>query len=498
VTGSYQTLIERMKDIGRLSGVSQLLDWDQETYMPRGGVAARAEQSALLAGLIHERLVADETRRLLDDVTVHDDDFVAVTNVREARRVYERASRIPTELVKEIAHTSSLAKDAWGEARSRDEFARFSPWLIKLVALKRRVADLIGYETEPYDALMDEFEPGAKAAVLETIFAELREKTVALLQRIQASPRPPDDTILSQTFPEERQRVLSSRMAEAVGFDLARGRADVSAHPFCTTIGGPLDVRITTRYQERFLPSALFGTLHECGHALYEQGLPEGRRGEPIGEAVSLGIHESQSRLWENLVGRSRAFWKFHYSSLLELFPDTLYNVSLDDFYRAINKVKPSLIRVEADEVTYNLHIILRFELERALFRDRLSVEDLPSAWNEGMTQTVGVTPKRDADGCLQDIHWSMGAFGYFPTYTLGNLYAAQFFERAREDVPDLFDAIADNDHRPLLQWLRENIHQHGRRFRAGELVLRVTGRPLSCDSFVRYVTGKCADVYRW
>lgn len=491
----YRELIEQMKDIARLASVAQLLDWDQETYMPRRGVSARAEQAALVAGLVHERLVSEDIRRRLEDARVAQSDATAWANVREARRAYARAAKLPTDLVKEIAHSSSLAKEAWQEARKSNDFGRFAPLLGKLVELKRRVAELVGYEGEPYDALLDEFEPGAKTREIESIFADLRRQTVALLDRLRAG-KAPDDTILRRMYPEPQQRLLSQRMAEAIGFDFERGRADVSVHPFCLTIGGPSDVRITTRYEERFLPSALFGTLHECGHALYEQGLPEDHLFEPIGEAVSLGVHESQSRLWENLVGRNRAFWTFHFPALTRLFPDALRGVTLDDFYRAINRVKPSLIRVEADEVTYNLHIILRFELERALFRGELAVADLPAAWNERMTRTVGVTPQRDADGCLQDIHWALGAFGYFPTYTLGNLYAAQFFEQARRDIPDLTDRIAANDHEALLSWLRTNIHQHGRQYRAHELVQRVTGSPLSCEPFVRYITRKCEEVY--
>ncbi len=496
MSNTYEKLMDRMKDVARLHSVAELLGWDQETYMPKEGVRARAQQVALIAGLAHERLVADETRALLDETPGDPDDYVAQTNVRESRRLFARAANVPTDLVKEIARTSSLAKEAWVKAREQSKFAEFAPFLEKLLELKKQVAECIGYETEPYDALMDEFEPGANAADIEKLFTDLREATVPLLRSILEAPSRPDASILTRHYPRAAQETLSRKMAEALDFDFDSGRTDVSVHPFCTTIGGCGDVRLTTRYQEQFLPAALFGTMHEVGHALYEQGLPREHLFTPMGEFISLGIHESQSRLWENMVGRSRAFWTFHLDAVKKAFPDALGGVSLDEFYRAINTVKPSFIRVEADEVTYNLHIILRFEIERALFQGTLGAADIPTAWNEAMNRMLGVTPPNDREGCLQDIHWSMGAFGYFSTYALGNLYAAQFFEKAKKDIPDLFDRIAANDHRPLLEWLRTNIHRHGKRYRADELVKLVTGRPLAIEPFVTYVTEKFSPIY--
>ncbi len=497
MTDAYTKLIERVQDVGRLKAVEQLLDWDQETYMPPGGLRARAEQAALIAGLAHEYLVADETRSLLDQGSAREDGYVAQTNLRETRRLFGRAVKIPTSLVKEIAHTSSLAKEAWAKAREQSNIAGFAPFLKKLVDLKKQVAEHVGYEGEPYDALMDEYEPGAKATDVATLFAELQEATVTLLQKITDAPRKPDPSILTRHYPRQRQELLARKMAEALEFDFQSGRADVSVHPFCSTIGGAGDVRITTRYDERFLPGALFGTLHETGHALYEQGLLSEHIFTPMGEAVSLGIHESQSRMWENMIGRSRAFWTHHFDALKKMFPESLEDVSLDAFYGAINTVTPSLIRVEADELTYNLHIVLRFEIERAMFDGTLNVADVPTVWNEKMAGSLGVTPPGDREGCLQDIHWSLGAFGYFPTYALGNLYAAQFFEQAKKDIPDLFDRTAANVHGPLLDWLRANIHCHGQRYRAGELVERVTGKPLSIEPFVNYVTEKFSAIYK-
>ncbi len=491
---TYEKLMERVRDIGRLGAIEQLLDWDQEVYMPAQGVTARAEQMALVAGLCHDWLAAEETGRLLAEAATDDD--CAATNVRETKRAFDRAVTIPTTLVKEIARESSLAKSAWTKARETNTFATFAPHLGRLIELKKQVAECIGYKTEPYDALMDEFEPGATAVEVEALFASFREFTVGLIQRLKDATRQPDASILKRHFPRDTQEKLCRKFAESIGFDFAAGRSDVSVHPFCTTIGGAGDVRITTRYWEHFLPAALFGTLHEAGHGLYEQGLPAAHVFTPLGEAISLGIHESQSRLWENLVGRSRPFWKCHYAEVQQAFPEALGDVSLDAFYGSINTVTPSMIRVEADEVTYNLHIILRFEIERALFTGSLDVSDVPTAWNDKMNSILGITPENDSEGCLQDIHWSMGAFGYFPTYALGNLYAAQFFEQARLDIPDLDDRIATGDHQPLLSWLRENIHRHGKQYRAGELVERVTGKPLSIEPFKAYISGKMAAVY--
>jgi carboxypeptidase Taq len=493
---AYDRLIERIKDVYRTESVVALLEWDQETHMPPRGVDARAEQVALISGIRHETLVSPETKSLLDEATAPPGDVAAETNLREIRRQYDRAARIPTRLVKEIAHATTMAKDAWVQARKNDHFPTFAPHLTKIVALKRRVADAIGYDTEPYDALYDEFEPGARSAQTEALFHELVSATVPLLERITTARRKPDASILHRHFPRETQEMISTRMAKALSFDASSGRQDVSVHPFCTTIGGPGDVRITTRYVEDALPASMFGTMHEVGHALYEQGLPAAHRFTPAGSAISLGIHESQSRMWENLVGRSRAFWEHHYAGLKAAFPKALGDVSLDAFYGAINTVQPSFIRVEADELTYNLHVVLRFEIERGLIDGSIPVEDVPAVWSEKVRRYLGITPPTDREGCLQDIHWSMGAIGYFATYTLGNLYATQFFEQASRDIPDLMDRIRAGDNGPLLDWLRRNIHQHGMRYRAGELVRHVTGEPLSIEPYMRHVTAKFSAVY--
>lgn len=493
---TYETFIQQVKEIATARSIEGLLEWDQETYMPKRGAADRAEQLAFVAGLAHERQTSEEFGGLIERLARETNgvDPVIETNVREAKRAHERAVRIPTELVRQIARTSSLAKDAWVAARKRSDFASFAPSLEKMLDLKRRLADHVGWDTEPYDALMDEYEPGAKAADIDAVFVQLRAELVPLVQVLQQAPRQPDRSILKREFPRAGQERFNRTIAAAVGFDFDAGRIDVSAHPFCSGLV-PADVRMTTRYDERYLPMSLFGVLHEAGHGLYEQGFERGHTGTPMASAVSLGIHESQSRMWENLVGRSRPFWEHFYPSLQAEF-EALRDVPLDAWMFAINAVEPSFIRVEADEVTYGLHIILRFDLERRLIAGKLAVRDVPAAWNDGVRTLLGITPPDDAHGCLQDIHWAMGIFGYFPTYQLGNLYAAQFFVQAQQALPGLEDGFRRGELRPLLNWLRENIHRHGKRYRAHELVQVVTGKSLSHRPFIDYLHAKFKPLY--
>jgi len=388
-----------------------------------------------------------------------------------------------------------MARDVWAKARAESNFAMFAPHLKELLELKREVARLIGYEEEPYDALLDEYEPGAKSSDVARTFAALRGPLSAFVRQLSESKKKPDGSILHRHFPKAAQEQFGRRLAEAIGFDFKSGRIDVSTHPFCSGTS-PGDVRLTTRYQEDFFSPAIFGVLHEAGHGLYEQGLNGAHLFTPLGTAASLGIHESQSRMWENMVGRSRPFWEHFYPDCQRAFPEALTGVSLDAWVGAINNVSPSLIRVEADEVTYNLHIILRFELERAMIAGKLEVVDIPEAWNAQMKELLGITPPDDREGCLQDIHWSMAGFGYFPTYALGNLYAAQFFAAAHKAIPDLTERIRRGEFRTLLEWLRENIHRHGQRYRADELVQRVSGAPLSIEPLMAYLRGKFGPIY--
>ncbi len=492
---AYDRFITMTREIRQLGTVAELLAWDQETYMPKKGIALRAEQLSTMASVAHERLSSDEFGTLLRQLDEDIDDPVRATNIREMRRFYDRAVRVPAELVARIAKTTTLAKEAWVKAREASDFALFAPHLKELFELKRQMADCIGYQGERYDALLDEFEPGMTTAMVADIFASLRKPLADFVQRLADAPNQPDASIVRRHYPRAAQEAFGRRLAEAIGFDFDAGRLDVSTHPFCSG-AGPLDVRMTARYYEDYVNASIFGILHETGHGLYEQGQSIEHCGTPTGAYVSLGIHESQSRLWENMVGRSRAFWEKFYPECQAAFPDALTDTSLDAFHGAINCVGPSCIRVEADEVTYNLHIVLRFEIERALLDRRLDVKDVPDAWNEKMRTLLGITPANTAEGCLQDIHWSLGAIGYFPTYALGNLYAAQMFEAATEAVPDLEGAIRRGDTGVLLSWLRENVHAHGMRYRAAELIERVSGRPLSIEPFMNYIERKFAPIY--
>jgi carboxypeptidase Taq len=492
----YGTFIQHVKEINTLRSIQALLEWDQETYMPQRAAEDRGNQLAVVAGVLHEKLTGDELGGLLGKLEqqLDGEDYVAVTNLREVRREHDRAVKVPTDLVKRIAKATALARDAWVPARKDADFPRFAPHLEILLELKREVADRIGWDSEPYDALMDEFEPGARAAVVQEVFDKVKAELVPLVVAIKDAPRQPDTSILERACPPDKQGAFNRRIVEAMGFDFEAGRIDVSVHPFCSG-HSPKDVRFTTRYDEHYMPMSLFGVMHETGHGLYEQGFDAEHTGTPMAIHTSLGIHESQSRLWENQVGRSRLFWEHFFPVLQAEFP-SLADVSLDAWHFAINTVRPSLIRVEADEVTYGLHIMLRFDLERQMIAGKLPASDVPQAWNAGMQQLLGITPPDDAQGCLQDIHWSIGLLGYFPTYALGNLYAAQFFAAARRALPDLDQRIARGELRPLREWLRENIHQHGKRYRAHDLVKVVTGQELSHKPFIEYLNGKFRPLY--
>jgi carboxypeptidase Taq len=496
---AYAELIRRVKAISLLNSCGSVLHWDHQTYMPAKGAAHRAEQLALLAGLTHDQFTAPEIGELLsraeEGSARQEPRSTAAVNVREIRRVYDRATRVPAALVEELARTSALAHDVWVEARRASNFERFRPWLEKLVTLKQEEARAVGGGGPLYDALLDEYEPGETAARLTRVFGELRKALVDLMGRIAGSPRRPDLSVLHRAYPIAAQEAFGKTVVAAFGFDFQAGRLDVTAHPFCSGIG-PGDTRLTTRYNLHDFGDAFFSILHEAGHGLYDQGLDAQHYGTPMGESVSLGIHESQSRLWENFVGRSRAFWEHWLPQARQAFPEALTGVGLDAFVFAINDVRPSLIRVDADEATYNLHILLRFELEQALIGGDLPVADLPAAWGDGMERLLGITPPDDAQGCLQDIHWSGGSFGYFPTYTLGNLYAAQFFAKARADLGDLEEQFRRGEFVPLKDWLNRKIHREGQRYRAAELVVAVTGEPLNPSYLLRHLTEKLGTLY--
>ena len=495
---AYNWLADHSRETARLRSIKSLLSWDQRTQIPPKGHAHRHAQLALMAGLIHERLtdpgVGERLAAVEGSWLVQDPEEATAVNVREWRREYDRAVKIPPELAVALAQTAAEGETAWERTRPVSDWQALKPYLQRLVALKREEAEALGYAREPYDALLDGYEPGETAAGLTPIFSQLREALGRLLAGIQGSRRRPDPAIRGGLFPRAGQERLARMVIERLGYDFAAGRLDVTAHPFAAGIG-PGDVRIATRYDEHDFAMAFFSTLHEAGHALYQQGLPPDHWGVPRGKAISMGIHESQSRLWENLVGRSLGFWKYFYPPVREIFP-VLAGVGLETFYFAVNEVRPDLIRTEADEVTYNLHILLRFELERALMRGDLQVEDLPGAWNERMVEYLGLVPPDYGRGVMQDIHWSGGHFGYFPTYTLGNLYAAQFFARAATDLGNLEELFAQGRFAPLLEWLRQKIHSQGSRFWPRQLVQAATGENLSPRYLIDYLEEKFTALY--
>ncbi len=495
----YQEVCQYARRTAVLASIDAVLGWDERTQMPSAGAEHRAEQSTVLAGLIHQRWVdpkfGQQLAELAESFLTADPQTDAAVVVRRLKRQYDKKVKLPQTLVEELARTAVLGQQAWQEARQKDDFPSFRPLLEKTIALKREQAEALGYPQCPYDALLDEYEPEELTANIAGVLAHLREQLVPLVVAIQQSGRRANVEVLHGTFPIDVQERFGREAAAAIGFDFARGRLDVTTHPFCTGLG-PHDCRITTRYDPQYISGAFFGILHEAGHGIYEQGLPSEQYGLPLGEAVSLGIHESQSRLWENLVGRSPAFWSHFYPRAQALFPAALGQVSSDQFYRAINDVRPSLVRVEADEVTYNLHILVRFELERAMLDGDLRAAELPDAWREKYRQYLGLTPPDDRSGVLQDVHWSAGLIGYFPTYTLGNLYAAQFFAQAKIELGDLQEPLAKGDFRPLTGWLREKIHRHGQRWSAAELAERVTGRGLAANALVEHLRAKMGPLY--
>ena len=495
----YAELISHLTGTALLGSCAAVLGWDEQTYLPPGGVEHRANQLSLLAGMVHERTTSPRVGELLGELEIMGDsaeDWPQAVTLRETRHEYNRATKLPRRLVEEISRVTSLAQQQWVAARKKGDAAEFIPWLEQVVALKREEAEAIGYgDGVPYDALLDHYEPGASTADVEGVFTPLREELVKLVAAIKESGVRADSTIITRRYPIDAQREFGIAAATQIGFDFEQGRLDEAAHPFCSGFG-PGDCRLTTRYDERHFPGAFFGTLHEAGHGMYEQGLDKSAYGTPMGESTSLGIHESQSRMWENFVGRSRAFWTHFYPPAQQAFAEALGEVAVDDFYHAVNDVQPSFIRVEADEVTYNLHIMLRFELEQKLVSGDLKPADVPGVWNETFARYFGLTPPNDALGCLQDIHWSGGGIGYFPTYALGNMYAAQFFEQARKDLGDLDEQFARGEFTPLREWLNEHSHRRGKTYRANRLVEVVSGDPLSHEPLVRHLHAKFDELY--
>ncbi len=502
--------VGRLQEIGEelkiWSGIGSLLGWDQETYMPEKAVLERSKQQAALSSLLHEKgtspeigkllenLGADENNLMGDDAVCADLTETERALIRVFYRDYTKETKLPADLVKELSETRSQAQAVWAKAKQDNDFPSFQPWLEKLIDLKLRTADAYGWSDNPYDPLLDEYEPGMKTADVDRVFTALKADLVPLVQKI-ADAKQVDNSFLTKHYPADLQEKFGLFVLEKLNYPMDRGRLDVTAHPFTTELGSD-DIRITTRYLEDFFNSSLYSIVHEAGHGLYELGMGEDIRGNVLAGGTSLGIHESQSRTWENLVGRSREFWQYFLPHLVKIFPENLKGVDVEGMWKAVNKVEPSFIRVEADEVTYSLHVMLRFELEKKLINRQLAVKDLPEAWNEGMREMLGIVPANDAEGCLQDVHWSFGLFGYFPTYALGNLYGSQFWNSMMKDLPNTYEKMAAGDFSEILGWLRSKIHRHGSAKTADELALEVTGEALNAQYFVDYLNKKYGEVY--
>jgi carboxypeptidase Taq len=493
-------LKQRLQEASDLNSASAVLNWDQSTYMPSGGAPARGRQLALLGKLAHEKSTDPAVGKLLDALRSYEEslpyDSDDASYIRVARRQFERNTRVPAEFLGQLYEHGALTYQAWTEARPKNDFASVRPNLEKTLDISRKLADFFPGYQHIADPLIDFADYGMKAESVRAVFAQLREQLVPLVKAITTQP-PADDSCLKQHYPKEGQLAFGEKVIKQYGYDFQRGRQDLTHHPFETkfSIG---DVRITTRVREDDLGDSLFSTLHESGHAMYEQGVNPAYEGTPLDYGTSAGVHESQSRLWENIVGRSRAFWEHYYPQLQAAFPGKLDNVSLDTFYRAINKVQRSLIRTDADEVTYNLHVMIRFEFELQLLEGKLEIRDLPEAWHEQYEKDLGVTAPNDSDGVLQDVHWySFVIGGVFQGYTLGNILSAQFYDTALKAHPSIPAEIGRGEFGTLHNWLRENIYQYGSKYTASELIERVTGGPMNIDPYIRYLRSKYGEIYQ-
>jgi carboxypeptidase Taq len=493
----YSEYTARMQKIADVKFSAAVLQWDQETYLPPKGAEFRGRQLATLSEIAHEWFIAPEFGHLLEELCTRQDlPDDQQRNIALNLEDFNRQKKFTPAFIRRLSEASSRCFHTWLEARTANSFSVYRADLENMVELKKEEAGLAGYEQHPYNALLDQYEKGATVALLDTVFTEVRQPLKDLLLRIEAS-RPVDDQFLHGDYPKQKQWDFGMELIRQLGFDFDAGRQDLSEHPFTTNFNS-LDVRITTRVDERDFKDMTWSCIHETGHALYEQGLSADYYGLPLGEYTSLGIHESQSRLWENNVGRSHNWWQTIFPRLQKVFPNQLSAISLEQFYKAINKVQPSLIRTEADEVSYHFHVIIRYELEKRLIEGSLAVAEIPAWWNEHYAAWLGVTVPDDKRGCLQDVHWSHGSFGYFPTYSLGSFYAAQFFAAAKEQVPGLQESIGAGNTAPLLGWLRENIHKWGRRYTSEELCRRSTGKTLEIRYFLDYLLDKYDNIYKF
>jgi carboxypeptidase Taq len=491
-----QQLKEYFAEIVRLNYIRSLLSWDQAVYMPKGGNIGRSEQIALMSQLVHKRIKSEKTNHLIKEAEkVPNMNDIETALVREARREYDHAIRIPDELIGEISKQASIGFIKWEKAREKSDFSIFKPSLEKIIELKKEYAEKLATGPTPYSTLIDLYEPGATYSWISSIFTELKPKLIKIVKKLGASNNKPSQAVLKKKYDPEKQWQISIEVIKKLNFNFDVARQDKSTHPFTTSISSN-DTRITTRINEEFLPACLFGTIHECGHALYQMNFMEEIHNTLLADGSSMGIHESQSRLWENIIGRSKGFWKFWFPQFQETFPNVLKDYPLEEFYRSINVVQPSLIRVEADEVSYALHIILRFELEKMIVEDSVEVDELPELWNEKMENLLGILPPNDAQGILQDVHWSGGGFGYFPSYALGNLYAAQIYNKVLSDIPNLRIDIENGRFSILLDYLKDHIYQYGKTYYARDLIKKVSGEDLNPMYFINYIEKKFYPIY--
>ncbi|MCE7747315.1 MAG: carboxypeptidase M32 [Candidatus Heimdallarchaeota archaeon] len=494
----YDTLLKKMKELRVIEQIAQILSWDQEVMMPKGSVMQRSEQQAYVATLAHKKQTDPVIGKLLKEIKEHTDyetlSYQEKRNIYLMQRDYDRATKIPPEFVEEYTKESVISIEKWKEARTNNDYNLFKPHLEKLFELTKKYANYLNPDLPAYEVLLDLYEPGMTIEKYNKIFDPLKEATVELLEKIKQSKRKPDFSLIRRKVPIELQEKLSLELMKLFNFDMDKGRIDASAHPF--TGGEYDDIRITTRYALDDFTRSLFAVMHETGHGCYEQNLPNELRYQPIGNYCSMGIHESQSRLYENIIGRSKSFWWFYLEKFKKLMGDIFSDVKYDDFILAVNAVQPSLIRVEADEVTYNLHIILRFEIERDLFEGKISIDELPEVWNKKMKETIGIDVDKISNGVIQDIHWSGGSFGYFPTYTLGNVYGAQFFAKLVQEIPDWNVGLEKGDIKSLTDWLTKNVHHKGNLYDPPELVKEVTGELPDTKYLIKHLKDKYSYLY--
>jgi len=486
-----------MRKLADVRSALALMQWDQETYLPSKGAGFRAQQVATIAAMAHELASSETLGSLLDSLEQANGlDERERKNISLTREDYLKQKKYPSAFVRKMSETISKSYEAWNQAKKENRFSLFENDLAELVSLKKEETQILGYSVHPYDALIDEFEKGFTVQLLDTVFGDMLPKLRAILDKCQGQTPPADDFLFS-FFDKKKQWDFGMEVIAELGFDFEAGRQDLSSHPFSTSFNRN-DVRITTRIDERDFSSMIFSCIHETGHALYEQGLPESEYGLPSGEYTSLGIHESQSRLWENHVGRSQAFWKLHFPKVQDKFPEAFKGITEERFFKGINKIKPSLIRTEADEVTYHFHVMIRYEIEKMLIRNELKTNDIPACWNEQYKKWLGVIVPDDRQGCLQDVHWSHGSFGYFPTYSLGSFYAAQFFAAASRTHLEIIPDMEKGKTSELLQWLRQRIHANGRTFNSEEICKNATGETLKVQYFLNYLLDKYGKIYEF